>query len=64
VFLAGGDELAVRLRELAFGVILRTKSPVEPATLTSLAGSDEGRSPRRSTFWHARAASVVPSRAG
>lgn len=43
VFLAGGDELAVRLRELAFGVLLRTKNPVEPATLASLADSDEGQ---------------------
>ncbi|HUG29513.1 MAG TPA: organomercurial lyase, partial [Candidatus Limnocylindria bacterium] len=42
VFLSGGDELAVRLRELAFGILLITKEPVEPATLARLAGSDEG----------------------
>ena len=42
VFLEGGDELAVRLRELAFGVLLRTKEPVGSATLARLAGSDDG----------------------
>ena len=41
VFLGGGDELAVRLRELAFGALLITKEPVEPATLARLAGSEE-----------------------
>ena len=42
VFLGGGDELAVRLRELAFGVLVITKEPIEPATMARLAGSDEG----------------------
>ena len=37
VFLGGGDELVVRLRELAFGALLITNEPVEPATL---GGSD------------------------
>jgi alkylmercury lyase len=41
VFLAGGDELTVRLRELAFGVLLTTREPVEPAALARLADSDE-----------------------
>jgi alkylmercury lyase len=41
VFLDGGDELAVRLRELAFGVLLTTREPVKPAVLVRLAGSDE-----------------------
>ena len=41
VFLGGGDVLAVRLRELAFGVLLITHEPVEPATLVRLAGSEE-----------------------
>jgi hypothetical protein len=41
VFLSGGDDLAVRLRELAFGALLITKEPVEPPTLARLAGSEE-----------------------
>ncbi len=41
VFLVGGDELAVQLRELAFGALLSTQEPVEPATLARLAGSDD-----------------------
>jgi alkylmercury lyase len=41
VFPSGGDELAVLLRELAFGALLITKEPIEPATLARLAGSEE-----------------------
>jgi alkylmercury lyase len=40
VFLSGGDDLAVRLRGLAFGVLLRTREPVEAAALARLSGSD------------------------
>jgi alkylmercury lyase len=42
VFLGGGDDLTVRLRELAFGVLLTTREPVAPATLARLAGADDG----------------------
>jgi alkylmercury lyase len=41
VFLGGGDELAVQLRELAFGLLLASKRPVEPAALAGLADSDD-----------------------
>lgn len=43
VFLKGGDALAVRLRELAFGVLLTTRQPVASATLARLAGADDGQ---------------------
>jgi alkylmercury lyase len=43
VFLEGGDPLAVRLRELAFGVLLTTRQPAAPATLARLAGADDGQ---------------------
>lgn len=33
VFLEGGDELAVQLRELAFGLLLHWRAPVEPSSL-------------------------------
>ena len=42
VFLAGGDDLAVRLRELAFGVLLQDAEPVEVERLASLSGMDGG----------------------
>jgi alkylmercury lyase len=37
----GGDELALQLRELAFGLLLTAKTPVEPADLARLADSDD-----------------------
>jgi len=41
VFLEGGGELAVELRELAFGLLLRDRLPVPPAVLAELAGADQ-----------------------
>ncbi len=41
VFLEGGGELAVVLRELALGLLLRDRSPVPPAVLAELAGADQ-----------------------
>jgi len=39
VVLANRDELAVRLRELAFGALLASAHPVEPSTLARLVGA-------------------------
>lgn len=41
VFLEGGDEGAVELRELAFGLLLRDRTPVPPSALAGLMGADE-----------------------
>jgi len=43
VFLEGGDRLAVDVRELAFGLLLRDKRPVTPGRLAGLVGTDEDR---------------------
>ena len=40
VFLEGGDELAVKLRELAFGLLLDGRAPVEPSSLAVLSQTD------------------------
>lgn len=40
VFLEGGDELAKELREVAFGLLLATRQPVEASMLAALTGSD------------------------
>lgn len=39
VFLQGGGELAVELRELAFGLLLRDRTPVPPDELAALVGT-------------------------
>lgn len=41
VFLEGGDERAVHVRELAFGLLLRDQRPVPPSALAGLIGADE-----------------------
>jgi hypothetical protein len=43
IFLDGGDELAVQLRELAFGLLLATTTPIEATRLVELTGADEAR---------------------
>lgn len=40
IFLEGGDELAIELREVAFGLLLATRQAVEPSTLAELTGAD------------------------
>lgn len=40
VFLEGGDELAVQVRELAFGLLLHTRAPVETSSLAVLSQTD------------------------
>ena len=41
VFLEGGDERTVELRELAFGLLLRDRRPVSPSDLAGLIEADE-----------------------
>ncbi len=41
VFLEGGDARTVELRELAFGLLLRDRTPVPPSELAGLVGADE-----------------------
>ena len=41
IFLEGGDELTKELRDVAFGLLLATKQPVEATKLAALTGSDE-----------------------
>lgn len=43
VFLEGGDRLALELRELAFGLLLGSREPVEPRQLAALLHEDESR---------------------
>jgi alkylmercury lyase len=43
IFLEGGDKLAVQLRELAFGLLMATKTPIEPIRLVELTAADEAR---------------------
>ena len=40
IFLEGGDELAKELREVAFGLLLSTRQPVEASTLAGLTGAE------------------------
>ena len=40
VFLEGGDELAKELREVAFGLLLATRQPVEASMLAALTGAE------------------------
>jgi len=41
VLLEGGDERTGELRELAFGLLLRDRTPVPPSALAALIGTDE-----------------------
>lgn len=41
IFLEGGDERTVELRELAFGLLLRDRTPVLPSGLAGLIDADE-----------------------
>lgn len=41
VFLEGGGERTVELRELAFGLLLRDRKPVPPSALAGLIGAEE-----------------------
>jgi alkylmercury lyase len=43
IFLEGGDELAVQLRKLAFGLLFANRAPIEPGRLVELTGADEAR---------------------
>lgn len=43
VFLEGGDDLAVELRELAFGLLLRDRAPVPAEVIARLVGSHDER---------------------
>ncbi len=46
IFLEGGDELAVQLRELAFALVLNNRAPIDAKDLSSLIGGDPARTER------------------
>lgn len=46
VSLAGGDELAVQVRELAFALLLQDRAPVDPKELSTLSGYDSALTER------------------